>query len=192
MKKKLEIWLNTKPVLPGTLEKRFNVCGKPGCRCKDKVNPQKHGPYYRLSYNLKGKNSSIFVPSKDAAIIEEMTNNYREAKSNIQDLALSMVDFYRQDGLDGMLERYERMVDSEISKKTGSKPASAVLRETSSSKDKWKAKALDRKSKLNKKQVKIRDLEKSRASWKAKAMQLKEENHELLLKLAVPPKKTSD
>lgn len=190
MKKQLEILLSGKPVLPGTLEKRFNVCGKADCCCKDKVNPRKHGPYYRLSYNLKGKNSCIFVPSKDAATIEEMTNNYREAKSNIQDLGLAMVDLYRREGLDGMLERYERMVDLEISKKIGAKPASVILRETRSSKDKWKAKALDRKSEINKMQVKIRDLGKSRDTWKVKAMQLKEENHGLL-KLT-RQKKTTD
>jgi hypothetical protein len=35
---------------PGALSEQYNVCGKPNCRCKDPRKPQKHGPYYQLSY----------------------------------------------------------------------------------------------------------------------------------------------
>ena len=35
---------------PGSLTQQYNVCGKPHCRCKDPENPQRHGPYYQLSY----------------------------------------------------------------------------------------------------------------------------------------------
>ena len=35
---------------PGSISEQYNVCGTPGCRCKDKKNPQKHGPYYQLSF----------------------------------------------------------------------------------------------------------------------------------------------
>lgn len=59
MKNEIKTILCGNPVLPGTVGEHYNVCGKTPCRCKDKDNPQKHGPYYQLSYNLKGKNSSI-------------------------------------------------------------------------------------------------------------------------------------
>ena len=31
------------PVLPGSLSEQWNVCGTPGCRCKARSNPKKHG-----------------------------------------------------------------------------------------------------------------------------------------------------
>lgn len=179
IKEQIRILLQAKPMLPGTLEEHYNVCGKAQCRCKDKVNPQKHGPYYRLSYSLKGKNSSVFVKSEDAPAVLEMTDNYRESRSNIQHLALSMVDLYRQDGLQAMLNKYEEMLDLEIARKNGAKPASRTLRETRLSCDKWKAKALERKLELDKMAVKIRDLEKSRDKWKGKAAEAKKEQQEL-------------
>lgn len=159
-----------KPILPGTLDRRTGVCGKPDCRCKDKTNPRLHGPYYRLCYNLKGKSSSIFIPDKDAGAVAEMTDNYRNLKSKTQDLALKMVELYRQNGLDGMLNEYNRQVDRAICKKSGTKPEAAVLRDTRISRDKWKNKALERKDILDKNQVEIRDVKASRDNWKSKAM----------------------
>ena len=179
MKEQIRILLQAKPVLPGSLEEHYNVCGKAQCRCKDKVNPQKHGPQYRLSYSLKGKNSSVFVKKEDAPAVMAMTENYRESRSNIQHLALAMVELYRQEGLQGMLDKYEEMLDLEISRQSGARPAARSLRETRSSCDKWKIKALERQSEINKMLVKIRDLEKSRDKWKAKAQEAKEENLEL-------------
>jgi len=194
MKEQVRILLQAKPVLPGSLEEHYNVCGKAQCCCKDKVNPQKHGPYYRLSYSLKGKNSSVFVKKEDAPAIMAMTESYRESRSNIQHLALAMVELYRQKGLECMLNEYNRQVDRAICKKSGTKPEAAVLRDTRISRDKWKKKALERQSEIDKMQVKIRDLEKSRGKWKEKAIQAKEENQELkklgLLKTADEKKKT--
>ena len=46
---------------PGSLSKQYNVCGNPTCRCKDPKNPQRHGPYYQLSYSHKGKSTTEFV-----------------------------------------------------------------------------------------------------------------------------------
>ena len=90
-----------------------------------------------------------------------------------------MVDLYRQDGVQGMLDKYEEILDLEISRKNRTRPASRTLRETRSSCDKWKAKALERKLELDKMAVKIRDLEKSRDKWKEKAAEAKKEQQEL-------------
>jgi hypothetical protein len=46
---------------PGSLSKQFNVCGKAGCRCKDPQNPQRHGPYYQLSWVHRGKSTTQFI-----------------------------------------------------------------------------------------------------------------------------------
>ncbi|MGC9225590.1 MAG: DUF6788 family protein, partial [Terracidiphilus sp.] len=39
---------------PGSLSTQYNVCGTPGCRCKA-TPPEKHGPYYQVSFTRKGK-----------------------------------------------------------------------------------------------------------------------------------------
>jgi hypothetical protein len=46
---------------PGSLSQQYNVCGKPGCRCKDPVHPQRHGPYYQLSWVHQGKSTTQFI-----------------------------------------------------------------------------------------------------------------------------------
>jgi hypothetical protein len=45
---------NLEELRPGSLSRQYNICGSPGCRCKG-TPPQKHGPYYHLSYTRKGK-----------------------------------------------------------------------------------------------------------------------------------------
>ena len=46
---------------PGSINTQMTVCGRKGCRCQDKTNPQKHGPYYQLSYVHQGKSSTQFI-----------------------------------------------------------------------------------------------------------------------------------
>jgi len=46
---------------PGSLSTQYNVCGKPNCRCKDLQHPQRHGPYYQLSWVHRGKSSTQFI-----------------------------------------------------------------------------------------------------------------------------------
>lgn len=46
---------------PGSLSEQYNVCGKKGCRCKDPNNPQRHGPYYQLSWVHAGKSTTQFI-----------------------------------------------------------------------------------------------------------------------------------
>ena len=67
------------PLRPGTLSQQFNVCGKPDCRCKA-TPPQKHGPYYQLSFTWQGKSSSQFVRGEDLPTVEEQLCNYRKLR----------------------------------------------------------------------------------------------------------------
>jgi hypothetical protein len=46
---------------PGSLSRQYNVCGKPGCRCKDPKHPRRHGPYHQLNYVYRGKKTSQFI-----------------------------------------------------------------------------------------------------------------------------------
>ena len=77
IKKIKEELLNIGELRPGSMSKQFNVCGKPSCRCKDKKNPRKHGPYYQISYSRKGKSSSVFVRTESVKDIENQLANYK-------------------------------------------------------------------------------------------------------------------
>ena len=76
---------------PGSLSKQFNVCGKKSCKCKDPRDPQKHGPYYQISYSRKGKSTSTFVRPELVADITEQLANYKRLMELVNlwvDLAL--------------------------------------------------------------------------------------------------------
>src|ERR1035437_9679508 len=64
---------------PGSLSTQYNVCGSPGCRCKA-TPPEKHGPYYQVSFTRKGKSSSKFVRKEDLPAIRRELKNYESMK----------------------------------------------------------------------------------------------------------------
>lgn len=80
------------PFLPGSISEQYNVCGKAGCACKDPVKPQKHGPYYQLSFSVRGKSSSMFLAQEVVAEARRRTARYRQFK----DLCFELVDAYVQ------------------------------------------------------------------------------------------------
>ena len=59
---------------------RYNVCGTPGCRC-NATPPEKHGPYYQVSFTRKGKSSSKFVRKEDLADVRRELKNYELMKT---------------------------------------------------------------------------------------------------------------
>lgn len=76
-----EEFLTLDELRPGSLGKQFNVCGNPRCRCKDKENPQKHGPYYQLSYTWNGRSTSEFIREIDVEATENHMANYQKFMS---------------------------------------------------------------------------------------------------------------
>lgn len=61
---------------PGNITKQYNVCGSPGCACKDEKNPKKHGPYLKLNYQHQGKSKTMFIKEKDVKKIALENKNY--------------------------------------------------------------------------------------------------------------------
>ena len=82
--------LNEGPLLPGSIKKQWNVCGMPGCRCKDSNDPRKHGPYFQLSFTLSGKSTSMFVKEQEFEDMIALTERYRRFKA----LSLLLVQSY--------------------------------------------------------------------------------------------------
>ena len=78
---------------PGSLSKQYNVCGKPGCRCKDPNHPKRHGPYYQLSYVHRGKSTSQFIRPELRATVRAQTATFKKFRKLIDqwvDLTLTV------------------------------------------------------------------------------------------------------
>jgi hypothetical protein len=144
------------PMLPGSLETIYTVCGKPGCRCKDKENPRKHGPYYRLSYSLAGRNSTMFVKQQDVQAVKTMVDNYKKFRELSIELALATLDSVKQVGVIETIELSARSSETTVEVDTS-----------------WKDKCRKRTRQLKAAAVKIRDLINSRDKWRRECLELR-------------------
>jgi hypothetical protein len=67
-----------KRLLRGTIVKRGNICGTPGCRCKRKIKPILHGPYPYLSHRSPGSINMIFLNKTKLPIAVKGVREYNE------------------------------------------------------------------------------------------------------------------
>jgi hypothetical protein len=88
------------PMLPGSISEQWNVCGTPGCRCKDVKNPEKHGPYYQLSFTVGGKSSTMFIKKKDLPEARRRLKRYQQFKALCSDLVHAHVALARRTGFE--------------------------------------------------------------------------------------------
>jgi len=86
------------PLHPGSISEQYNVCGQPGCRCKDPHQPQKHGPYYQLSFTWQGKSSTRFLRPEQVEPMRQKVANYKRLREVMKEWV----------SLGGELERAER------------------------------------------------------------------------------------
>jgi len=82
---------------PGTIVSQYNVCGSPGCKCKDKKNPQKHGPYNYLSYTFKKKSFTEFISKNKLASIQKQVNNYNKFKELVEKLIEKNIELSKEE-----------------------------------------------------------------------------------------------
>jgi hypothetical protein len=83
---------------PGHLSQQYNVCGTPGCRCKAEP-PEKHGPYYQISYTWQGKSSSQFVRRENLTAVQQQLRNYEHLRALVNEwigLGLAAAKLERQ------------------------------------------------------------------------------------------------
>jgi len=92
------------PMLPGSISKQWNVCGKPGCRCKDIKHPQRHGPYYQLSFTVAGRSSTMFLKPEELAAARQCLHRYRRFKELTAQLVMAYVAQARRHGLAALTE----------------------------------------------------------------------------------------
>jgi hypothetical protein len=80
---------------PGSISEQYNVCGTPGCHCKDPKSPRKHGPYYQLSYTWRGKSSSRFLRAEQVAEMREKVANYKRVRGLVNEWVELAVELER-------------------------------------------------------------------------------------------------
>ena len=90
--------LSCGPFHPGKISKQYIVCNKQNCACKAKVNPKKHGPYYQLSYSVKGKSRTRFIKEQDVELVQTYINEYNRIKALISDLSEAYVNKFKASG----------------------------------------------------------------------------------------------
>lgn len=86
------------PLRPGHLSQQYNVCGTAGCRCKAEP-PEKHGPYYQISYTWQGKSSSQFVRRESLPAVQQQLRNYQRLRALVDEwigLGLAVAKLERQ------------------------------------------------------------------------------------------------
>ena len=88
------------PFHPGKLSQQYTVCNQPNCACKRKDNPKKHGPYYQLSYAVKGRSRTRFVKQHDIGTVQQYINEYQRVKALLQDLSEAYVSLFKEKGWD--------------------------------------------------------------------------------------------
>ena len=183
--------IELKPMLPGSICEQYNVCGKPNCRCKDKINPRKHGPQSRLNYSLPGKNSSKVIKKADVAIVRSMTDNFKHMRELISAISVEAIRIYRDEGAQAVHDQMEMAISHARAKLAGEKPGGTKQHVVEVSRDKWKAKAQERIVELQRARVTIKNLTDSRNKWRTEAMSsrkalvdLKERKHAMEVMVA--------
>jgi hypothetical protein len=171
--------VNLKPILPGSISEQYNVCGKANCRCKDKVNPRKHGPQSRLSYTLPGKNSNIVIKKADVAIAQSMTNNLNKMRQLISAISSEAIRIYREEGAKSAQDQMEAAISCAKPKLSGARVGISNLVELEISRGKWKEKAQERIGEIRKSRVTIRNLTDSREKWRTEALSSRKKSEEL-------------
>ena len=86
------------PMLPGSISEQWNVCGTPGCRCKDPHKPVKHGPYYQLSFTVGGRSSTMFVKKEDLPEVRRRLRRYQQFKALCIKLVHAYIALNRKSG----------------------------------------------------------------------------------------------
>ena len=88
------------PMLPGSLSEQWNVCGTPQCRCKAPEKPVKHGPYYQLSFTVRGKSSTLFIKKEDLPEARRRLKRYQQFKTLCTELVDAYIALTRKNGFD--------------------------------------------------------------------------------------------
>lgn len=77
--KLLQIIMNSKKMLKGTLYERGRICGYPNCKCA--IKGELHISWY-LSYSHNGKTKMKYIKRNDYLKVKQLTDNYRKFRTD--------------------------------------------------------------------------------------------------------------
>src|SRR5512139_2665045 len=66
------------PLHPGSLSRQYQVCGRPGCKCRHPKKPRPHGPYTKLTYVYHGKFTCHFVRVEAVEAVTAMVATFKK------------------------------------------------------------------------------------------------------------------
>ena len=171
IKSLLQEIISLEGILPGSVSKVYNVCGKKDCRCKDKKNPQKHGPYNLLSYTIAKKSSTKFIKDEDLNAVLEMQRNFRRLREIVQELGLAYMEFVKNEGVDEARQFASSLsIDFNTDNSLSEKRLLYKINELTKQMNSWRNKAKVKTSGINAMKARIKQLEKSRDDWKERAL----------------------
>jgi len=78
------------PILPGSISEQWNVCGTPGCKCKDTANPKKTRPILSAQFQYWGRSSSMFIKKEDVVKVRNRVKRYQVFKKLTMDWSRHM------------------------------------------------------------------------------------------------------
>ena len=159
--------------LPGTLEEYYSVCGKKGCSCADRKKPRKHGPYYRLSYDIRGRNSCLFVKKADVEKIREMTEAHKRAKDIISELSIANLELVLKDGVCGAQESFFTVPELEGNTNAVLKLEASGTEKSDKGRKRWRERSMKYQCQLEKRRVEARELRASRGKWREETLLLR-------------------
>jgi hypothetical protein len=87
---------------PGNISEQYNVCGNPGCRCKANP-PEKHGPYYQLSWSRNRKSGTRFIRKPELRKVRAQVRNYQRLQELVDqwvDASIELCDLKRKQARD--------------------------------------------------------------------------------------------
>ena len=167
---------NLGTVLPGKVGQQYNVCGKADCRCKDPVNPQKHGPYNQLSYSLKGKGSTKFIRPEDVEFVKGGNSNWARMKELEKEIGEAALELLSKEGVAALSEiDWTGETAAELSRQKSEARIRELEKrcaELEDQRERWKQRASDHSEQLALLRVKVNDLSESRDKWKHQYQEL--------------------
>jgi hypothetical protein len=75
------------PLCSGSVHEQYLTCGKPECRCHDRQDPQRHGPYYLWIRRIGGKQvNRTLRPGPDLERVRQGIANYQKLQRLLGEL----------------------------------------------------------------------------------------------------------
>lgn len=174
------------PMLAGSVTAQAITCGNPRCACMAKTNPRKHA-CHKLTWTENGRTKGVTLRKSEVKVASAMAESYRRVRRLTLAAGQEVAALVREHGaVKAQAVAMAAIRGAATDVPLPARPETAPLRAMTASRDKWRAKALERQARLGGDRIKVRDLAASRDAWKRKAMAAKRECQFMMRAMAQP------